>query len=313
MNYITMTQRIADNLSMLSTSDGVTITDGPRVTQAQIKNKINDIYREELFPMVSDKFPDDFKQGTYPLNTYTSSGVVSGASSGTTLITTGSVFSNAMEGFTIQNPTTGTTAKITAYVGASQVTLDSAVGTLWNGNTVYVLGNEYTFGGDTTDIKEVKAVYIKYNNSDSYFRKCERIDYELAIEVGSETFSKGDPKFYLSSITIGGVPTQSIGILPYPTDYLGKLKFMYIQRPPALSGNTDSPLMSVPGISELIINGVTAWGKFLQVKMDEGQLYQGLYNQGKAALLTNYKPKVRSNPNIIRPSRYSVVLNNRKI
>lgn len=305
MNYITMTRRIADNLKMLSSTDGMTITDGNGVTQAQIKNKINDLYREELFPLFSDKFPDDFKQGIYPLNTNTVSNTVSTSSSGYNLYANSNTFSNSMEGFKVQNTILNVFATIVTYVSPTQVILDTNIGSTWNNNTFYILGNEFTFGGDTTDIKEVKAVYVKYGSTDQYFRKCVRVDYEQSIEYGNETFSKASPRFYLTSIQIANVNFQAIGILPYPTHYLGKLKFTYIQRPPALLLDNDIPILTIPGISEVIINGVTYWGLRQQVRLDLADRYLQDYTKGKADLIMNYKPKVRSNPSVIRNSHYS--------
>lgn len=312
MNFITMTNRIADNLSMLS-SDGSTILTNSRVTKAQIQNKINDIYREELFPRLSDKFPDDFKQGTYPYPTYTSMGTASASSTSYSLIATSNVFSNSMEGFTVQNITNGTTAKIVTYVSATQVTLDTQINDTWDGATFYVLGNEFTFGGDTTDIKEIKAIYIKYYNTDKYFVKCPRIDYEQAIEYGSESFDRYSPKYYLTTINVNGTPTQAFGVLPFPLDYQGSIKLTYIQRPPALSADTDSPLISTPGISEVIINGVSAWGYYQMTKFGAGDRYQSLYQTGITSLIQNYKPKVRSNPTSLRTSFYSDALTRRSI
>ena len=297
--------RVAENIGILA-SDGSTIVDG-RVTQIGIKNKINDFYIEDLFPLFSDKFADDFMRTTYPLPTYTASGTVDATSTSTTLITTTDTFVNSMEGFYVQCPnsitSTLTFAKIITYISATEVILDTVIGDNWDGQTIYILGNEFTLTGDIADIKEVKRVQVKYKTTDKYFKPCERVDYTQSIEWGNELLSKYHPQWYLTTININDVPTRAVGLLPFPIDYQGKLQIMYIERPPRL-GDADEPTLTVPGISEVLIKGVSAWALRLMLKFDSADRFTQDYNISKLALVSSYKPKNRSNPNTIRKSSY---------
>jgi hypothetical protein len=298
MTYLNLKKRIAENLGMLS-SDDSTIISGT-VSSTGIANKINDVYREILFPLLSDKYPADFEQVTYPLSTYTATGTVSATSTGTTLVATTSIFTNSMEGFQVYNSTDDEYATISTYSSETQVTIDTTIGDTWDGDTIYILGNEYSFGGDATDLKEIITVAIKYKSTDTEWTIADRIEKKDGYYY-PDSFGEADPQFYLTTIDINGVPTQGVGLLPYPTDYDGKLQIMYVEKPPILSADNDEPSLSIPGLSEVIINGVTAWGKRLQGKFDEAREFEeinrrtgAVYPKGTAGIISSYKPKQRS-------------------
>ena len=312
MTLANMALRVAENIGILA-SDNATVIDG-RVTGAGIRNKLNDIYIEDLFPLFSDKFADDFMRTTYPLPSWTATGTANVSSTGTTLITTTNVFVNSMEGFIVQCPTalTGgpTTAKILTYTSATQVILDTTIADYWDGQIIYVLGNEFTLTGDIADIKEIKRVQMKYYSTDRYYKPLERVDYTQSVEYGNELVTRSHPQWYITTINVNSVPTRAFGILPFPVDYQGKIQVMYIERPPRLSPG-DEPVLNVPGMSEVLVNGVPAWALRLMTVFDAADRFAQEYMAGKAALISNYKPKNRSNPNVIRNSSYVDMISRR--
>lgn len=294
-----MTLRVAENLGQLN-SNGTTVIDG-KVTETGIKQKIDDIYREELFPLFSDKFPRDFKQKTYPQATYTKTGIVDASSSTTTLITISDTFDNDMEGQTIENAD-GDTAVIDTYNSNKQVTLTSSVD--WDGDTIYVLGNEFTLKGDVSDLKELEYMGIKYSSSDSKIKRCEIINERDLDGLEDGSFSEIAPLAYLTSVDVDGEQVRAVGIRPSPSSYQGKYEIRYTERPDEL-GDDDEPRLKVVGISEVIINGVTSWAK--RVKGDKDwKDYHALYSEGKGSLIASYKPRTRSGSTKIRMgSHYS--------
>jgi len=307
MTLANMKLRVAENVGILA-SDGTTINEG-LVSADGIANRLNDVYREEIFPVFSDKFPDDFTQSTYPISTYTSTGTCDGATTGTTLVATTSIFDNSMEGFEVQNGTTLEKVKITTYTSGTTVTVDTTlVDADWIGATLYVLGNEYTFSGDVTDIKEILQVSIKYSSTDTFFKVAKQGAYKDLISSGNESFQTKGPYFYRTMIDISGVPTPAVGILPFPTQYNGQLSFKYIERPPVLTTNME-PSLTIPGISEVLIYGTTAWAFRVQRKWDDAQYYQALYEDYKRRLVGSYKPRSRAGVRTVRQSGW---INNMK-
>jgi hypothetical protein len=287
MDLTTMKKRVASNIGQLA-SDASTIIDSS-VTGTEIGQRINELYREELFPFFARKYPEDFWHETYPLATYTATGTVSASSTGTTLVASTSIFNNSMEGFTVYNATDSESAVISSYTSGTTVTLDTTIDDDWDGDTIYILGNEYTFGGDAADLFTVARVGIKYSSSDTYFKTCELTKKRDAYLEGSETYSKVSPLFYRTTITVNNIPKQAIGILPFPDHYAGRLVVWYVERPPEL-GASDEPMLTIQGISEVLVNGVSAWA-FAKLKMwEESERYQQKYERGKVDILKSYKP-----------------------
>lgn len=299
---------IAKNINQLS-SDETTIVDG-KITETSINRKINNLYRDELFMMLSDRYPNDFERVTVPRQMYTATGTVDASSTSTTLVTTSDVFTNDMEGFYVENATDSEKIKIASYTSSTTVTLESSIGDTWDGDTIYVLGNVYTFGGDASDLKEVRNVGVKYDSSNDYFRKCERREYNDAFYYGNEEFSEYSPIFYLTTVkTDSTTISNAIGIFPRPGNYTDLLQIRYIEKPPELTGS-DSPRLAVAGVGEVLVNGVTAWAKHVKGESDWGEWFS-MYQDGQQRILNTYKPKARSGPSKIRKSPYLVGMRRR--
>lgn len=318
MNLMTMRLRVAENLRILS-QDNQTVLSGS-VTATSIDNRINDIYLEEIFPLLSEKFPKDFYQKTYPQSTYTATGTVSSSSTGTTLVTTTSVFNNTMEGMYVHNATDDELIKIETYTSATQVTLESTIGDTWDGDTIYVLGNEFTLAGDVLDIKEIISVGIKYAGTETNYRRCEFRSKEELYPVGDESYSSSNPYAYRTTILDNGVMKPAIGFIPSPSTYLGKFEVEYIARPSRLS-EYDEPLLNTAGLSEVLINGATEWGFRVLKDWESAASYRALFEGkpgdpnpgGKFGLIRNYRPKSKSERPKIRMSPLSIAMQRRGI
>lgn len=290
-------------------SNGTTINDG-KVTSLGIKNAINDVYLEVLFPRISQKFPKDFEQFTYPINTNIGTATVSASSTNTTIITTTNVFSNSMEGFQLYNVTDDEYTTIVTYTAANEVVVEDDLDDTWDGDTIYILGNEFTFGNETTDIKEVSGVYIKYKSTDADFLEVTRTDDKMA-RFQQKYYNTATPNFYYTSVDISSVTYPAVGILPFPTNYNGKIMFSYIEKPASLSVDADVPALKATGLHQVIINGVTAWGKRIQGKYDEATQYEELdprtrevLPKGTLGMIASYRPITRSGARTLKLSPF---------
>jgi hypothetical protein len=296
MTLNTMKLRVAGDLTILA-DDGTTVKEGV-VTEEGIEQRINEIYREELFPLFSSRFPEDFTQDSYPSSTYTVSAIVDAATTATNMAITTGDFNNSMVGFKIQDAVSLDTVKVTGYVSDTELIVDGDT-TTWVGNTVYVLGNEYSFGGDAVDLKEIIQLRVKYKSTDTNFVVVEPRNKRDVIRYGNESFSEFSPIWYKTTIKVAGVPTPGFGILPFPTSYTGKYELSYTQRPPALSG-TAEPSIDTAGISQCIINGCVAWGHTLMGRIDLADRYLGLYEKGKRDIIASYRPRNRAGASKVR-------------
>lgn len=308
MNFINLQKRVAENLNMLSGDDS-TIIEG-KVTVDSIKRAINDVYLEILFPIISNKFPKEFEQFTYPLNTYTTTGTVDISSTGKTLVSTTSIFANSMEGFRVYNSDLDVTARIVKFTNATTVQLDIDINDDWDGDTIYILGNEFTFGNETLDLKEVSGVYIKYLGSEQDFTPVSRTDNKLA-RFRERYYSTHEPYFYNTVVKVGNDTYPAVGILPFPVSINGQILFSYIQKPSPLVNDSDEPRLKTTGLHQVIINGATAQCKRIQGAFEEASQYEevnrrtgDILPKGTAALIASYQPNTRSGAKTLKLSPF---------
>lgn len=304
-----MELRVADNINQLD-DDGATISAG-RITETQIGNKINDYLRGEVFSMLRAKFPKESMQKTRPLNTYTASSTIN-AVSGTTLTADDAIFNTSMvglsgggtngHGFEVQNTTDDEKIRIDTYTSTTIVEMASSVAAWSVGGQVYVLGNEFTFGGSLTDLVEITAVELMYQSGDSNYKPAEYRQLRDLFQVGTEIYSTERPYWYRTTVDVSGTPTPAVGILPHPTNYNGEIMITYVERPPEL-GSSDEPTSRMPEISQVLIYAVTAWA--LRLKGDDSwkDWYQ-LYQNALTDAISNYRPSSRV-PKRVRSSRLS--------
>lgn len=302
---------VAENLGILA-ADESTIEEG-KVTLNGIKNAINRIYREKIFQILANKYQQDFEVTTADINTYTATGNIDGATTGTTLVATTGVFANTDVGYTVQNVTKNETVKIAAFINATTVTVDADISTWSASDEFYVLGNVYYFGGDAVDLKEIIQVGIKYSATDSNYTIAKREQYEHLIQYGNESFSEAVPYFYLTSIKISGALKRAIGVFPHPSSYQGLINIKYVEKPPKMTNNTDEPILGVVGVSEALIDGTTAWGFRISKDFDAAREYQTLFADDLATILRSYRPKSRSGARKLKVARYISSMRRRTI
>jgi hypothetical protein len=309
MTLLEMRRAVADNLGKLS-SDGLTVVEGI-VTSAGIDGYLNRVYREEIFMLLSDKYPEDFIQTTDPIAMYEGPAVVDTASTGTTLITTTAIFKDSHEGLYVYNADLATKAKIVTYIGDSTVTLDTTIGDTWDGDSVYVLSKRFSFQGDATDLKEIMRVGVKYTSTDTYYRTATRMFANTLYEEGNESAYKTAPIWIRTTETIDDVMIPAVDIIPQAETINGKLILYYIQKPPILASG-DSPILVNAGVSEAMVNAATAWGFRKLQNMNASLNFERLYKEGLQRIIQTYKPVNHGRSGTIYQSRYYVGLRNRR-
>lgn len=261
---------------------------GRAVNEDDIGEIINHIYRDELFPLFAAQYPHDFRQ-VARANSWIATGTVDAASTGTTLVSTTGIFSNEMEGLYVYNETDDETAIIESYTSSTTVTLNSTIGDTWDGDTIYILGKEFTFGGEATDIYTVETIGVKYSDSDSYYKNCQILQYKPDIyQVGSETYSSGSPVAYLTTLQVSGVMRSAVGILPKMNTKLSNaIELNYIAKPVKLSADGDMPRLPVDTI---LIQGATAWALKQKEEFSQANIWQNDYEKSKLTALARYLP-----------------------
>lgn len=285
MTFTNIKKRVASNIGYVDSSGD--ILSGKDITATDIGNWINDRYLDELFPLLSSQYPEDFRQ-TGKLNFYKTTGTVSASSTEYTLVATGNIFNNGMVGDSVYNSTDEAIAEITAYTSATTVTVDVEIGDDWDGDTIYVLGHEFGLGGNATDARAIESVKVKYNTTDNYYRTCQWEDKNKLLLAGNEVYSEIDPKCYRTSVDIDGVLTTAIGILPEPSKNVANgILIEYLEQPSALSSDTDVPRLPL-GSHSLLVLGATADGMRKLMRLDEADRFEQKYQAGKMEMVTSY-------------------------
>lgn len=316
MNLLEMRTEVARNANILS-SDDATIAQGT-VTSKGIDNKINQIYRDVVGQQLIDKYPDDFEDTIEPTPTNRASFTVDAASSGSTLVSTSAVFANLDEGFEVQNGSTLEKLRITRFNSPTTVTVQGDVPASWVGATVYILFNKFTFEGDAADLKEIRRVRINWTGNDLQFRSLRLLqNLRLAGANPEGNYSTSDPVWYPTTVKEGGSTIRAIGILPYPTNYNGRLQYSYTARPRLLRSDIDVPQLEVMGISEVLIQGASAWACGVLREWDAANQYMAMYDRVLAQAIRSYKPRSRGHtfrrslsPFYQRMARNTIIENN---
>jgi hypothetical protein len=300
MTFENIKKRIASNIGYVDSAGAILASKD--VTETEIGNWVNDRYLDDLFPLLSSQYPEDYRQKG-KLNFYKATGTVDAASTSTTLVTTGNVFNNGMVGDHVYNSTDEEIAEITAYTSATTVTLDTTIADDWDGDTIYVLGHEFGLGGNATDARSILKVAVKYDTDDDYYRTCRRMDENNVYREGSETYSEIDPVWYTTTVDIAGVPTTAIGILPESTENVANgIQLEYTEIPAALSATTDVPRLP-NGSHSVLVTGGTADALRKLMRLDEADRFEQKYQGAKLDLITTYALTRASGVPRVRPPR----------
>lgn len=319
MNGAEIKQLIATNLNQWDqdANAGAGAWIEGKVTEQKADNYMNFLYREDIFPFLSDKFPRDFMQTTEPFDLWTATGTVHASSSGTTLVATTSIFTNDMAGKEVINQDTGQKIKIASFTSATTVTLEEEPDESWSGDVIYVLGNEYGISKDPSeagDVKEIHEFWVRYDSSlETEFIPAEQRNPYHVRRNGYSYNSPSSPFFYDTMLTVDDVSIKGVGLIPAPTGYQGQGYITYTAKPVVIEDDTE-PTLQVVGLGLILADGVTSWA--LGIKGEDQKdidLYQNKYKEGKANILLNYKPKNRLRPARSRAGGYVQAISSRSI
>lgn len=104
----------------------------------------------------------------------------------------------------------------------------------------------YTFGGDADDLLATAWVGIKYESSDSHYKRAENANKSKVYETGAEEWSKLNPIYFERVIYNSAAGKYKIAI-EFPKDCVPEksvtkgLKVDYIERPPKMVNADDIP------------------------------------------------------------------------
>jgi hypothetical protein len=300
MTFTNIKKGIASNIGYVDSTGAILASKD--ISETDIGNWVNNRYIDDLFSTLSSQYPEDFLQ-VGKLNFYKTTGTVAAASTSTTLVATGNIFNNGMVGDTVYNSTDDEKAIITAYTGATTVTIDTTIGNDWDGDTIYVLGHEFGLGGNATDIRSIMRVAVKYHSTDIFYTTAVQKSKNNLLEIGDETYYESSPKWYPTTVDISGVPTSAIGIFPEPKENVSSgIQIEYIEQPAALSDNADVPRLPLGSHSTLIYGG-TADAMRKLMRLDEADRFEQLYQGGKMEMITSYLLTRGSGTPRVFPSR----------
>lgn len=292
MTFDEITQAVGTNVLIYDSGTAAWLT-GREVNQTDVKAFVNQIYRDELFPMFGSQYPTDFKQ-TGVLDSWIAYGTANSGLTTTTLTmaswTSGEFTNNqAVLGLTLWNDTDSAMAKITSFNSSTSVTTDTDM-TSWSGDTIYVLGQEFTMQGDATDFFRFLDVAVKYETSDTYYKVAQQTTYNDFYQEGSEIAIQLSPFWYPMSLNVSGVLKKGFGILPpFKSKVSNALKVGYVAKPPALSAGSDTPIIPV---DIPLIYGATSRALRLMggTKQEEADDWNRLYLKSKQEAIANYTP-----------------------
>ncbi len=269
------------------------------ITQTDVKEIINEVYINELVPLFINKFPDTFRVLS-KANSWIATGTVNATSTASTLVATTSIFTNSMIGLYVYNSTDDEKIKIEDYTSATTVTLESAISDTWDGDTIYIIGQEFSFGGDANDIYQLESVGVKYNSTDQYYKTAMFVDKNQLFFQGWEAGSSALPYVYQTTLNIGGVLTSGIGLFPgFQNKVSNALMISALVTPASLSADSDVPRMPV---ANALIAGAVKKGFEQKHDFDKAnywaQQYEMLTNRAVSRYVPNRaRPRVTTEPN----------------
>lgn len=301
-------QQIGKNIKYYDTTNGWKT--GRDITEADIKEQVNYLYRDDLFPMFVTQYPWYFRSVSRA-NSWIANGTIDSVSS-TTLTANEGIFYNGMvyphTPLTIYNETQDDSTTITGYTGSKVITLDADKSATWvNGDDIYVLGKEFVLGGDAADLYTVEAVGVRYRTTDQFYRQAkfrEKLDlYQEGWEVGSEN----DPEYYLTTLKVNDVPKTAIGVFnPFENKVSDALEIHYTEKPATL-GDDSSPRLPT---DLALVYGGTEWAYRQRGMHDEADRWAAKYVIEQSKSLSRFRPETSGRRSRVRlPRRYGAMMN----
>lgn len=284
LTFDQLKKRVGKNLKYYDDTDGWKT--GRDVTETDIGDFINEVYIEDLFPYIQTRYPQYFSQKA-KANSWIASGTGDASSTGSTLVATTSIFNNSMVGLKIYNETDSETTEITGYTNATTVTVEDTIGDTWDGDSIFVLGQEFAIGsGNIADHFEIEEVSLKFNTSDTYYRRAISRDLSDFEDYGSELATELRPYYYLTTVDVAGVPTTAIGILPkFENKISNAILVEYTEIPTELSGDSDKARIptSLP-----LIYGATMRAYEKMQDFSNANYWTSKYEMSKRKMISNF-------------------------
>jgi len=285
LTLLEMKRRAGKILQIYSTAGGWLTNRG--VAEVDIEEIANDTYRNDIFPLFAPHNPSDFRRVGYADN-WVANGTVSASSTASTLVATTAIFNASMVGLTVNNSTDSVSAVITAFTSTTTVTVDVVIGDTWDGNSIFVLGKEFSFGGDGNDIWMIETVAAKYSDTATYktvFSKGLKHDI---YQQGNESGSDGYPVFYTTNLTVNGIDVLGIGIEPrFKSKISQAFEINYIQLPAAM---TDASTLRIPHLDLALIDAMVSRGYDLKQDSKRAQMWWDRYEKKRMDAFIRYAP-----------------------
>lgn len=290
---------IALNLNIRS-SDGETLLED-RFTSDDLTDQINRVYREIIAQLMIKKNSDDFTV-TALGQTYRANFTVASIDTTNYLInSTTSVFGRADVGSRIQNPINNEFYTITEVITAQQIKVSVKPQSSLVGANIYILTPLVVFESGLEDLKEVIKFQIKYTSDQSDWRNANRettLNF-LNKSGSSATLSfKSQCVYNVGTIEVANSMKRCVQYYPHPDTYTGEFRIIYTKLPAKLVEDIDEPILNAIGVSDVIINGVTAWGLKVQKEYSAVNAYLennpklgGVVPLGLTLCLDSYQPR----------------------
>lgn len=300
MTFIEIINATARNLGLLA-SDNTTFIEGA-ITLNGLKDEINRVYKNIVLQQLLAKNQDDFaveaRQNTYR-DTFTISSI---DSVNLTLTSTTGVFGNTDVDSRIYNAIHDEYLTITGYISPTQIRIDKAPTNAWTSDVAYILSNILVLDGDLADLKEVISLGLKYENTEERWKNAQQVTLTNFNDISNvlpstNSLSVANPVFCVTTIKINDNMQRVVRYFPYPTKYNGTVRITYSQLPNLLESDDQEPLLENTGVSELLINGATAWGWKVLNDPNKASLYEennpelgGVVPKGFTLVNSKYKP-----------------------
>lgn len=303
MTFDQIKKRIGKNLKYYDDTNGWLT--GRDVTETDIGDFVNEIYTERLFPLFASRYPHMFRQVTLFNSWILDATVATGTGDQTLEITTDAdtAFANSMEGLFVYNEDQDDTAQLKTYVDSGTFTVedDYDLDDWADGDTIYILGQEFAFGGDSVDIFSIESIGVKMTSNDEFFKKCEIRDKQDVLQYGGEVFSAADPVAYVTSMQDTGAMYNAFGILPGFEEKLSNaIEVDYIAKPSPITGSGVTPVIPV---QNSLISGGTMRAYEKRQDYKAAAYWRRIFEDDCKKDISRFRPMTTNRPTDIKVDR----------
>lgn len=303
----TMAQQVGKNIKYYNDTDGWKTTRD--ITEADIKQHLNWLYRDDMFPEFVTQYPHSFREKGL-LNSWIASGTAAAGLTDSTLTATTEIFTSSMANLQLYvvNTTDDSSTYITGYTSTTEVTVNDDDISDWSGDAIYIIGQEFTFGGDAANLWDIESVGVKYNSTDTSYRKATPMDKDDIFQDGGETGSEASPVWYPTSVVVSSAQNAAVGIYPKLQNKFSEA--IEIEYSGKVSDLTDDVAPTLP-VSVPLIYGATAWAFRQKQDHESADVWEAKYEMAKKRAISRWRPKSKDGPRRIRVPRHYAAIYNR--